>query len=642
MPSPSEGPRLLSLAATIAHQTIMAIERGEAGTSIDGALVVQVIAFVRHGADLGVLDEVLIATRDRLSRPGRGPADRTRSALDWIDLIYPVLQAGHPVPPRLGALLATPMPGAEADAARREALGEAAFRQAATAQRRGDSEQELAWQRLAHENGHPLAAPVSAARRPMVDLSVRGRDPRIAALLNVSGVAAGYLYLGRWKRAAVTLVATVLVLWFAATHSASQSPGFWIAVAVLGIGATTFDAWRLARPPHAIVVRGPLPRRPSVTAATLVLLILAGFLGYQAAGRSALADARAAHATGDCPAALDRYASVQSRYELTLTSVTADARADQRECRDLLAAESSSDPGGFDAQLDRFPNGLLVARARAGRAEAYLQRGKIYNKMADEQTDGADAAELRRKAVADFQEVVTDHPGTVQAAAVPSELDIASASVVAKAQGQPCAAVAELTYLGTVSLPQAKTGAAQARAARPDALYHCGLKEIASREYDSAISHLDRFITDYPSDARVAQARQKRIAAEVAKVRAGTTGDIAPLERTGNGPAGTAIVQVVNDSPYALEILYSGPVADQLTVPACPTCQVRTTPLMSRYFGTTCGGTGVPTRTVRLKPGSYQVVVRTSASGGPRPYSGSWKLVGGARYDNCYYASRAF
>lgn len=100
------------------------MERGEAGT--DGALIVQVIAFARHSADLGVLDEVLIETRDRLSRPDRGPADRARSTLDWIDLLYPVLLAGHPVPPRLGALLAAPDPAAEADAARREALGEAA------------------------------------------------------------------------------------------------------------------------------------------------------------------------------------------------------------------------------------------------------------------------------------------------------------------------------------------------------------------------------------------------------------------------------------------------------------------------------------------------------------------------------------
>lgn len=642
MSSPSEGPRLLSLAATIAHQTIMAIERGEAGTSTDGALVVQVIAFARRRADLGVLDEILTATRDRLSRPGRGPADRTRSILDWIDLIYPVLLAGHPVPPRLAELLAAPDPGAEADAARREALGEAAFRQAAAAQRRGDGEQTLAWQRLAHENGHPLAA-VSAPRRPMVDLSVRGRDPRIAALLNASGVAAGYFYLGRWKRAVVALVATALVLWFAATHSASQSPGFWITVAVLGIGATTFDAWRLARPPHAVAVHGPLPRRPLVTAATLVLLILAGSIGYQAAGRSALADARAAHAAGDCPAALDRYASVQSRYELTLTSVTADARADQRECQDLLAAESSSDPKGFDAQLDRYPNGLLVARARTGRAEAYLQRGKAYNKRATDQADGVQAAELRRKAVADFQEVMTDHPGTAQAAAVPPELDSVYATVIAKAKNQPCPALAELYYLSTVSLPEAKAGAARARAARPDALYNCALKEIAGGDYGSAITSLNAFISDYPRDPRVPQARQKRIAAEVAKVRSGATGDIAPLERTGNGPAGTAIVQVVNDSPYALEILYSGPVADRLTVPACTTCQVRTaTSLLNRYFGTTCGGTGVPARTVRLKPGSYQVVVQTSASGGPRPYSGSWKLASGARYDNCYYASRTF
>jgi hypothetical protein len=50
-------------------------------------------------------------------------------------------------------------------------------------------------------------------------------------------------------------------------------------------------------------------------------------------------------------------------------------------------------------------------------------------------------------------------------------------------------------------------------------------------------------------------------------MRAGTgtaVSTAAPLERTGTGPSGTATVQVVNDSPYALEVLYSGPVADQL------------------------------------------------------------------------------
>ena len=633
MSSPIEGPRLLSLAATIAHQTVIAMERGEAGADgkgFDGALIAQVIAFARHGTDLGVLDEILTETRDRLSRPGRGLADRTRSTLDWIDLIYPVLLAGYPVPPRLEALLAAPGPATETDAARREALREAAHRHAVTALNRGDSEQALAWQRLAYENGHPLAA------------KDRDRDPRIAALLNVSGVAAGYLYLGRWKRAAVVLLGTFLVLWFAAAHSASQSPGLWLTVAALGVGAVTFDAWRLARRQHGVAVRGSMPRRPLVTAVTLVLLMVAGFVGYQVAGRSALADARAAHAAGDCPVALDRYASVQSRYELTLTSVTAAARADQRECQDLLDAEASSTPADFDAQLDRYPNGLLVARARAGRAEAYWQRGKSYSKRAADQADGLEATNLRRNAFMDYQVVVTDHPGTAQAAAVRSDLDNAYASVIAKALGRPCDALTELTYLSTVSLPEAKAGAARARTARPGTLYNCALKEIGSGKYDSAIEHLDEFIADYPRDARVATARQKRIAAEVAKVRAGATGDIAPLQRTGNGPSGTAIVQVVNDSPYALEILYSGPVADRLTVPACASCQVRSSPLLSRYFAPTCGGTGVPAKTVRLKPGTYQVVVRASASDGPRPYSGSWKLTGGSRYDNCYYASRAF
>jgi len=654
--SPIDGPAQLSVAAGIAHQMVMAVERGSDGTATgdsaaDGKLVVQVLAFARHSADIGSLDEILIETRDRLSRPGRGPGDRVQSTLDWINVLYPVLRAGHPVPPQLAALLAGLALPAEAEAVHSAALGEAAHREAAAALRRGDAGQARAWQRLAHGNGHPTDAAVPAPRRPMVDLSGRHRDPRIAALLNASGLAAGYLYLGRWARAAVTLAVTVVVVWFVAAHTASKSPVLWVTVAALGVGAATYDAWRLARPPHAMATADPVPRRSLAAAVALLLLIVAGFVGYQAAGRSALADAHAAYAAGDCEAALDRYASIQARYELTLTSVTSTARVDRRECHDLVLAEAvlaggsyGSAPGEFDAQVRLYPDGLLVARARTGRAEAYLQRGKQSLARAAEEKNGTEAVDLQRSAVADFTVIITDHPGTTQAAAVSTELDKAYTAALAGAGAQPCTAIPVLTYLGSVSLEAAKAGAARARAALPSALYGCGLSEFDAAQYSSAIEHLAKFIAEYPSDSRVAKARQKRIAAEVAEIGAGTTGDLAPLERTGNGPSGTATVQVVNDSPYALEILYSGPVADQLTIPACATCTVRSSPsLVDRYLGgPTCGGDGVPARTLRLKPGSYQVVVRTSASGGPTPYSGSWKLAGGSRYDNCYYASRGF
>jgi len=652
--SPIDGPAQLSAAAGMAHHLVMAVERGGDGpapgdSAADGRLVVQVFAFARYSVDIGSLDEILIETRDRLSRPGRGPGDRVQATLDWINVLYPVVRAGHPVPPPLAALPPTPDPAAEA--VRRAALGEAAHREATAALHRGDAEQARAWQRLAHQNGHPVDVAVPAPRRPMVDLSGRHRDPRIAALLNASGLAAGYLYLGRWARAAVTVAVTVVVVWFAAAHTASKSPTLWVTVAALGVGAATYDAWRLARPPHAMATADPVPRRPLAAAVALVVLIVAGFVGYQAAGRSALADAHAAYAAGDCPAALDRYARVQARYELTLTSVTSTARADRRECQDLLRAEAGlaggsygSAPGEFDAQVRWYPDGLLVARARTGRAEAYLQRGKQSLARAAGEKDGADAVNLQRSAVADYTVIVTDHAGTPQAAAVRTDLDKAYAAAVAGAGDQPCTAIPVLTYLGSVSLEVAKAGAARARAALPGALYGCGLSEFSAGKYGSAIEHLTTFIAGYPRDSRVAKARQKRIAAEVAEIGAGATGDLAPLERTGSGPSGTATVQVVNDSPYALEILYSGPVADQLTIPACAACTVRSSPsLVDRYFGgPTCGGDGVPSRALRLKPGSYQVVVRTSASGGPRPYSGSWKLAGGSRYDNCYYASRGF
>ena len=58
------------------------------------------------------------------------------------------------------------------------------------------------------------------------------------------------------------------------------------------------------------------------------------------------------------------------------------------------------------------------------------------------------------------------------------------------------------------------------------------------------------------------QSEPTRIAAQIALIKGGSTGELPPPQRLGGGaPSGSVIIEVVNDSSAELEILLSGPIA---------------------------------------------------------------------------------
>jgi outer membrane protein assembly factor BamD (BamD/ComL family) len=657
----------LLLAVTIAHRLATALERGATARAdtVDGRLVAQVLALARHRTAIDRLDEAVAETRDRLSRPGHTSGDVIQATVEWTDLLYPVLRDGHEVPRALVQLLAS---GPAADGLeqqahqqqRTDAVGRAAHRLGTAAAGRVDLTEAEAWWALAAAAGHAGAAraragvrtvtpdhPTPPRRREPVDLSRPYRDPRVAALLNASGLSAGYLYLGRRLRAAIALAATAAVLLFAAANSASHSPGLWFTVAALGVAGMAYDAWRLARPPYQPRTVGvPVPWRLVVAGALAIVVVAAGFGLYRAAAQRALDGARAAHAAGDCAAAIDRYHAVSARFELTLSPVVRAAQREVGECATLVLAETDLSEGdhdgavaGFDGYLARYPEGAHVERARGGRAEAYLQRAGVFAQtVAADVTSGEAPGNLLDRALEDYAVVVRQHPGSRQAQAVPQAL----AELYEATDPEPgCAAVPVLdAFTRMAGLEPAPPVAARAAEALPEALFRCGTDQYDDEAYDDAIDSLERLIDTYPDHPRAAAAADTLIAADVAATRQGETGELdQPLE-VGTTARGRAVVEIVNDSPETLEILVSGPSPETATVEACAGCQVRSSlPL----FGTgTCGVGDVPVTTLRLAPGRYEVVVRARSGGGVTPYSGSWRLRSGTAYSSCFYVSESF
>jgi tetratricopeptide (TPR) repeat protein len=376
------------------------------------------------------------------------------------------------------------------------------------------------------------------------------------------------------------------------------------------------------------------------------LVVVAAGLGlYRAGGPGALDRARAAHAAGDCAAAIDRYHAVSARFELALSPVVQAAQREVRECAALVLAETDLSEGDhdgavarFDGYLARYPEGVHVERARGGLAEAHFRRAGVFAQtVAAEVARGEAPGTYLDRALEDYAAVAQQHAGSPQAQAVPQAL----AELYEATDPQPgCAAVPVLdAFTGLAGLEPAPPVAARAAEALPEALFRCGTDRYDDEAYDDAIDSLERLIDTYPDHPRAAAAADTLIAADVAATQQGETGELdQPLE-VGTAARGTAVVEIVNDSPETLEILVSGPSPDSATVEACADCPVRSSlPL----FGTvSCGVGDVPTTTLRLTPGRYEVVVRARSDGGVTPYAGSWRLRSGTAYSSCFYVSES-
>jgi hypothetical protein len=111
---------------------------------------------------------------------------------------------------------------------------------------------------------------------------------------------------------------TAVLVAVAFVTDAASTPLLWQALAVVVLAAEAVDGWRLARPGHREVVVAVPDRagraRPVAVALVAVTAVVAAYVGYGAAGRRVHADARAAQARGDCPAAIGGFGLVTGRH----------------------------------------------------------------------------------------------------------------------------------------------------------------------------------------------------------------------------------------------------------------------------------------------------------------------------------------
>ena len=91
----------------------------------------------------------------------------------------------------------------------------------------------------------------------------------------------------------------------------------------------------------------------------------------------------------------------------------------------------------------------------------------------------------------------------------------------------------------------------------------------------------------------------------------------------------TVIIQ--NDSPETLSIVFSGPDIRVEELEPCTECES-----FSGESPSGCPELG-PIGTYKLKPGSYDVVVKASSDTDVTPFRGTWDLSDAQEYSSCFY-----
>jgi hypothetical protein len=519
----------------------------------------------------------------------------------------------------------------------------------------------------------------------------RWRSAPAAALLNLTGLGLGYLYLGHRWRAVVTAAVTVVLVVVAFATDAASTPLLWRVLTAAVLAGAGVDGWRLARTGWRGPEAPPVPDRagrirPVAVALAAVVAVVAAYLGYGAVGRDVYADALSAQARGDCPTATRGFDNLTGPFELTLSRDVRVAQALRAECgvflgvaqaeeqrrysdavagyRDFRVAHPRSvlvpfasdhlrrtyDAWAAELRRDRrFDRSIGVYRdllAEVGRgpggpqvrvdlAATYAERA-ADTRVRVAAASGAPPVNLVGSAVGDLLLVAQEFPETPTATTVPQELAATyTAATGALGQQRYCDALPVLEYFAGLRAAEAGDLARTANADRPRALLECGLDHFRAGRNDDAIEPLTELATAYPDAPGTPQARSAVIAARVADETGRTVPLPAPL---GDDSPGSVPVVYYNDSPYEVTVRVAGATAHEFVIPACTGC-----PIYGPLEKPSCKwGSRSPSHTLFLKPGEY-VRAASSTSGGS--FDGddgadpTRTLESGYRYWGCYYVT---
>lgn len=472
------------------------------------------------------------------------------------------------------------------------------------------------------------------------------------ALLNLSGLGLGYALLRCWVQAAVCWAATAVLLLVALPADVDGVPrGALVGYLVLLLLAAADGARRALRTPLAWP-----PKAPLAVALGLALLLVpaGGTVAYDGARDEAVEQML-----------LDRLADT-------------DKLVSAQQGKDFATAEA-----GFKRALGRYDS-LAADHPGSRAADLVPQRlQKFYATVAapydDKNYCGAVAPLTYLRSVPDtvgkdrlgnlttwpddrlatsllecgtsslgtadggqLGELLATFPDSPQAAEVePTITSAIDTRKKALSGAEPCTATDQLRAIGKTAadLPGSASRALSERAdsAVESGTYACGVDQFEDGDFASARETLTDFADTYKNDKNRARAQQIAIAAEIAEDRP-AAGTRLPSTST---PGGSRMdLAIRNDSPDAVEVLYTGPVTGRLSLSKCASCTSYSSETTGRSLACKAGKP-YPKKTLHLPAGQYHFLYKpidSTGLGTARIHSDGIKIQPGYVYTDCTYS----
>lgn len=165
----------------------------------------------------------------------------------------------------------------------------------------------------------------------------------------------------------------------------------------------------------------------------------------------------------------------------------------------------------------------------------------------------------------------------------------------------------------------------------PPLYFACAQTYTASGDFDKATPLYETVLDEHPEHPLVPEVKAAWAKSLVTEAEAEGAGNLPAPMRAGSSGSSATVIEIRNDSPEPMRIVFSGPEGRIEELPECTSCET--------YVGQgpeSCPAQG-PVERYTLKPGEYEVVVKAIGERPVNPFKGNWSLGSGWNYNNCFY-----
>jgi hypothetical protein len=162
----------------------------------------------------------------------------------------------------------------------------------------------------------------------------------------------------------------------------------------------------------------------------------------------------------------------------------------------------------------------------------------------------------------------------------------------------------------------------------------CGKVFENAQNYTGAVSLYETFFDRFPKHALTSAMLKSYSQVLYAKAKSEGAGNIPPPSASQSTGDGSTVIEIRNDSPERMRIVFGGPTPRIEELPACSTCETYSIipPVMCPERG--------PIGRYTVEPGDYKVVVKSVGGGQVRPFIGNWSMARNTVYSHCFYVVR--